>query len=119
MAYCIRGAVTCSSNTKEDILNETKRLLLDIISENSLNIEDIISVFFTATKDLDKAYPAAGARELGITEAALMCFQEMYVDGSLEKCIRVGVLAENGGKQKDAVHVYIGGAEKLRPDLKR
>ena len=113
MAYCIRGAVTCSSNTKEDILNETKRLLLDIISENSLNIEDIISVFFTATN------PAAGARELGITEAALMCFQEMYVDGSLEKCIRVGVLAENGRKQKDAVHVYIGGAEKLRPDLKR
>ena len=47
-----------------------------------------------------------------------MCVQEMYVEGSLEKCIRVMVTAENGEKQKDAKHVYLRGAKVLRPDIK-
>jgi monofunctional chorismate mutase len=119
MAYCVRGAVTCAENSKEMILSETKKLLLDIISKNEIKIDDILAVFFTATNDLDKVYPAVAAREIGITEAALMCFQEMHVEGSLEKCVRVGVLAENGKSQREAVHVYIGEAAKLRPDLKR
>ena len=119
MSYCIRGAVTCSENSKEEIINETRRLLLNIIDKNELKIDEITAVFFTATKDLDKVYPAVAARELGITGAALMCFQEMHVEGSLERCIRVGVWAENGKAQKEAAHVYIGEAAKLRPDLKK
>lgn len=118
MTICIRGAVT-AENTKEDILAKTKELLLEIIEENNLDIECITSIFFTATKDLDKVYPAVSAREIGITDAALMCFQEMYVEGSLEKCIRVTVMVESDKKQKDAKHVFLGEAQKLRPDLKR
>lgn len=118
MTICIRGAVT-AENTKEDILTKTKELLLEIIEENNLNIEDITSIFFTATRDLDKVYPAVSAREIGITDAALMCFQEMYVEGSMEKCIRVTVMTESDKKQKGAKHVFLGEAQKLRPDLKR
>lgn len=118
MTICIRGAVT-AKNSKDDILAKTKELLLNIIEENNLNIDDITSIFFTATKDLDKVYPAVSAREIGITDAALMCFQEMYVEGSMEKCIRVTVMTESTKKQKDAKHIFLGEAQKLRPDLKR
>lgn len=114
----IRGAVT-AENTKDDILDKTEKMLIKIIEENGLKISDISSVLFTATKDLDKAYPAVAARKLGITRAALMCMQEMYVEGSLEKCIRVMVTAESDKKQKSACHVYMGEAERLRPDLKK
>ncbi len=115
---CIRGAITAEENSREEILERTKEMLSEIIERNSLKNEDILSVVFTATKDLTKAYPAVGARQLGLTEASLMCVQEMYVEGSLEKCIRVMVTAENGEKQKDAKHVYLRGAKVLRPDIK-
>ncbi|MGE4214940.1 MAG: chorismate mutase [Anaerotignaceae bacterium] len=118
MTICIRGAVT-AENTKDDILAKTKELLLEIIKENKLEIDDITAVFFTSTKDLDKVYPAVSARNIGITDAALMCFQEMYVEGSMEKCIRVTVMVESDKKQKNAKHVFLGEAQKLRPDLKR
>lgn len=118
MNICIRGAIT-AENTKDDILSKTKKLLLEIIKENNLEIEDITAIFFSATKDLDKVYPAVSARSIGITDAALMCFQEMYVKESMENCIRVTVMAESDKKQKNALHIFLGEAQKLRPDLKR
>ena len=114
---CIRGAVTCDINEKDEILRKTKEMLLEIIDRNGLKTDDIVSVIFTATRDIDKAYPAVAARELGITKAALMCFQEMYVEGSLEMCLRCMVSADNGLKQTEAKHVYMGGAKILRPDI--
>lgn len=112
---CIRGAI-CAENTKEDILEKTKDLLSCVFFENKLKIEDIYSVIFTATKDLDAEYPAVAAREMGITEAALMCMQEMYKKGSIKGCIRVMVTARDKGEK--ARHVYLGKAAALRPDIK-
>ncbi len=114
----IRGAIT-AENTKDDILDKTEKMLISIIDENGLKIDDILSILFTATKDLDKVYPAVAARRIGITRAALMCMQEMYVEGSLEKCIRVMVTVKSEKEQKEANHVYLGEAERLRPDLKK
>ncbi len=115
----IRGAITADKNEKNEILKKTRTLLEEIIRENSIVKEDILSILFTATRDLDAVYPAVAAREIGLTEAALMCVQEMYVQGSLEKCIRVMVTAASNKKQCEAVHVYREKAEILRPDLKR
>lgn len=114
-AIYIRGAI-CAENTKEDIREKTKELLLNIFHENKLKPEDIYSVLFTATKDLDAEYPAVAARDLGLTEAALMCMQEMHKKGSLSNCIRVMVIAES--QNNKARHVYLGKASALRPDLK-
>ena len=118
MTACIRGANTVENNNKEEMLEATEKMLKAIMEENNLVPEDIIAINFTATKDLDAVYPAVAARKIGITQAALMCMQEMYVKGSLEKCIRVCVMTEKFA-QKDAKHVYLGEAVRLRPDLKR
>ncbi len=119
MAYCsIRGAITVEENNRECILENTKVLLNDIIASNDLRIEDIVSIIFTATKDIDAVYPAVAARDVGIVQAGLMCVQEMYVCGSLEMCIRVLINIESKEKtQKDMKHVYLKGAVRLRPDL--
>lgn len=114
---CIRGATTAENNTKDEILNKTKAMLEKILLENNLNTEDIYSVLFTATKDLTKAYPAVAARQIGLTDCALMCFQEMDVEASLAMCIRVMVSAESPFPQKLAKHSYLEGAKSLRPDL--
>ena len=113
----IRGATTVEDNTSDEILASAKELLTEILQSNCLDISDIISVIFTATNDLDQVYPAVAARELGITEAGLMCQQEMNVAGSLPKCLRIMIFAETGTLQSSARHIYMKGAVKLRPEL--
>lgn len=113
----IRGAITVTENTKKDILESTKVLLLAILESNNLAHDDLISVYFTATKDLTKAYPAVAAREIGLTHCSLSCVQEMFVEGSLEMCIRIQMLVNSDCCQKEAKHVYLREAKNLRPDI--
>lgn len=114
---CIRGAVTADRNEKEEILEKTTEMLKAILEENGLEIETIRTILFTMTRDLDAVYPAVAARALGISSASLMCMQELYVAGSLPMCVRVMVVAEGDVPQSSLRHVYLGGAQKLRPDL--
>lgn len=114
----IRGAITVTNNSKEEILEATQIMLEAIIKNNGIQIKHIIQIHFSGTKDLDAIYPAVAARKLNITEASLMCFQEFYVVGSLEKCIRVDLLVEQEGLSRENVkHQYLREAKCLRPDL--
>ena len=45
-----------------------------------------------------------------------MCFHELDVPGSLRKCIRILIHWNTDRTADEIVHVYIQGAEKLRPD---
>ncbi len=114
--YAIRGAITVSKNDEQEILLKTKNLISKLIEVNELAFQDIVSIIFTATRDIDAVYPAVAARELGMTSIPLTCCQEMHVDGSLPLCIRVlmHVQLEQDRKIK---HVYLGKAAVLRPDL--
>lgn len=112
----IRGAIT-AENTKESILGKTSKLLQAVIEANGVEIQNIIQITFTCTKDLNAVYPAVAARELGITQAALMCMQEMDVEGSLPNCIRIALLCKLEGNQEGLKHQYLGEAKRLRPDL--
>ena len=114
----IRGAITVENNDKTEMLEATKEMIQAIIEENKIALEEIIQIHFTATKDLDAVYPAVAAREIGIVEASLMCFQEMYVQNSLKMCIRVEMQVEKEGLTRQNVqHQYLRGAKNLRPDL--
>lgn len=113
----IRGAITVEKNEARDILESTKLLLESIVKENNLNRDDIISIIFSVTRDLDTAFPAAAARELGWTDIALMCTNEINVQGSLEKCVRVMLHINCEESDRPIKHVYLRGARVLRPDL--
>ena len=113
----IRGANSVAANTKEAILEATEEMLKQVIRQNKLADEDMMSIFFSATKDLDAVYPAVAARKLGIVNASLLCLQEMSVQGSLKMCVRLLMHVDNDLKQKDVKHVYLGESVTLRPDL--
>ena len=84
---------------------------------NGIQPDDIASVFFTATADLNATYPAAAARSLGWVWVPLLSATEMSVPGDLPRVIRVLIHWNTTRGQKEIRHEYINGAEVLRPDL--
>ncbi len=113
----IRGATSVDANDADAIIVATRELLGRIASANGLSVDDVASVVFTTTLDLDAAYPARAAREMGWVNVPLLCMQEMAVVGSLPRCIRVLVLWNTGLPPDQIRHVYLGTASALRPDL--
>jgi len=113
----IRGAITVDSNTPEAILNATEELLAAMIKANSIRPEDVASAIFTTTPDLNAEFPALAARRLGWNDVALLCGQEMAVPGSLAMCLRILLHVNTDRGADQIVHVYLRGAQALRPDL--
>lgn len=113
----IRGAITVDSNTKKEIIEKTKKLLISLKRENNFIIEDIVSIFFSVTPDLNAAFPAQAARELGWDRVPLFDMQEINVPGSLPKCIRILIQINCQKSQTEIKHCYLRGAEILRKDL--
>ena len=114
----IRGAVTVKENSAAEIVAETEKLLRQMASANQFSIDDIASVIFSVTHDLNKEFPATAARNIGWGAVPLLCTNEINVPGSLPKCIRVLIHINTERAQSDIKHVYLGEARKLRPDIK-
>ncbi|HOB07889.1 MAG: chorismate mutase [Limnochordia bacterium] len=117
LVRAIRGAVTVAENNREHIIAATKRLLSELMRRNNLCEDDLISMLFTVTTDLDQAFPAQAAREMGLVETPLMCATEIAVPGSLPRCIRVMIHCHSNLSKREIQHVYLGEAAALRPDL--
>lgn len=113
----IRGAITVDSNTKKEIIEKTKELLIALKRENDFIIEDMVSIFFSVTSDLNAAFPAQTARELGWNRVPLFDMQEIDVPDSLPKCIRILIQINCQKSQTEIKHCYLRGAEILRKDL--
>lgn len=117
--YCrgIRGATTVDQNEAETITDATRELLQAIIAANEIEPEEVASVTFSTTADLDAAFPAKAARDLGWVDVALFCCQEIRVPDSVPMCIRVLIHWNTTKSQAEIVHVYQGDAQQLRPDI--
>ena len=110
----IRGATTTEENTDSAIYTATRELLSQLIEANQLTEENVAAAYFTVTPDLNAAFPAAAARQLGWNTTALMCSTEIPVPGSLPQCIRIMVLYNTEKPQREIVNIYLKGAESLR-----
>ena len=116
MTICrgLRGATRADNNTAEDIYGATREMLQSLIEANGIEERDVAMAYFTVTPDLDAAFPAAAARQLGWNNTALMCATEIPVPGSLPSCVRVLILI-NTNKEPDELHnVYLKGTDVLR-----
>jgi chorismate mutase len=114
----IRGATTVSENTAAAIAAAVDELLDVLEARNPLSPEHLISVTFSVTRDLDALFPAAVARKRpGWDAVPLLDVQQMHVDGSLPRCIRLMVHAHLPVLHADVSHVYLREASALRPDL--
>jgi chorismate mutase len=112
-----RGAIAVRHDESESVLDATQRLLEQLLDRNDVVAEDIVSVFFTATHDLTSAFPAEAARRMGLGKVPLLCAEEIPVEGSMQRVVRVLMHFETGRAQAEVAHVYLDGAESLRDDL--
>lgn len=113
----IRGAVQLDADEREHMLASVSELVSAILERNSLAVDDLISIVFTATPDLHCEFPAVGARDLGITDVPLLCAQELDVAGAMPRVIRVLAHAESERSKAEVQHVYLRGATALRKDI--
>jgi len=114
----IRGATTVTADEPELILQATRELLEEILTENEgMRPEDVASALFTVTDDLASTFPAQGARQMGWGFVPMLCAREIPVPGSLPRVIRVLVHWNTELPQNKITHVYLRDAVKLRPDL--
>ena len=86
----IRGATTASGNSIKEIENAVVELIDELMTRNSLIKTNLLSVTFTATKDLDACFPASIARKCnGLDAVAFLDCQQMYVSNDVDFCIRI------------------------------
>ncbi len=112
----VRGATTVEVNTREAILEETRKLLALMIRFNEIESNDVASAIFTLTTDLDAEFPALAARQLGWLDVPLLCTNEISVVGGLPMCVRILIHWNTDRAQADITHVYVKEAVRLRPD---
>ncbi|WP_413442322.1 chorismate mutase [Synechococcus sp. MIT S1220] len=112
----LRGATTCHDNTAQAIETATAALIDALVERNSLLPEQIVSLTFSVTADLNACFPAAVARRReGWHSVALLDCQQMAVVGDLPRCIRL--LAHVWLPMDRApTHPYLEEARFLRPD---
>ena len=112
----IRGATTASGNSIKEIEDAVVELMNELISRNNLAKTNLLSITFTATRDLDACFPASIARKcIGLDTVAFLDCQQMYVSNDVDFCIRImaQVLLPANNPIK---HPYLRGASKLRAD---
>ncbi|MER3443158.1 MAG: chorismate mutase [Meiothermus sp.] len=118
MVRGVRGAITVEENSREAILSATHELLQKMLEVNRItDFDSIGAMIFTLTDDLNAAFPAEAARQLGMQMVPLINSREVPVPGSLPRVIRVMMLWNTDFPQKQVRHVYLREAVRLRPDL--
>lgn len=112
----LRGATTADANTAAAIQAAVAELVEVLTARNGLAGEQLVSVTFSVTSDLDACFPAAIARrQPGWEQVALLDCQQMAVAGDLPRCIRLLAHAWLN-PQLVPMHPYLREAARLRPD---
>ncbi|CAB4755492.1 MAG: chorismate mutase [Nocardioides sp.] len=115
----IRGATQLEEDVRDHMLERVAEMVTDVMTANGLEVDDFISVVFTATSDLVSEFPAYAARRLGFGEVPLLCARELEIEGSMPRVVRMMAHVETDRPRADITHVYLHGAAALRSDLTR
>lgn len=113
----LRGASTCAANTSAEITEVTQELLLAMMERNGVRHDDVISVLFTTTPDLNASFPATAARGIGFGDVPLLCASEIDVPGATPLTVRVLLHAYTERARSELRHVYLRNTSSLRDDL--
>lgn len=113
----VRGATQVEMDDRKQVLEASRELVTLVMERNGLTADGVISIVFTATRDLVSVAPALAARQLGLHQVALICAQEMWVEGSLPRVIRLLAHVESDRPGSQISNVYLNGTEVLRQDV--
>jgi chorismate mutase len=114
--FAVRGAAQAEANEGDAILAATEELMRELLRDNDLAPEAMVSCLFTTTADLDAEFPAVAARRLGLDAVPLLCAREIAVPGAMPRVIRVMVHYYAAADHTPA-HAYVGATRELRSDL--
>lgn len=117
--HAIRGAVQVSADDRSRVLAATSELVTEIMTRNDLVSSDVVSVVFTTTPDLTSEFPALAARKAGLDDVPLLCASEIAVPGAMPRVVRLLAHVDVDRRRTEIRHVYLGGAQALRPDLEQ
>ena len=112
----VRGAITVDVDTADAIHEGTTELLREVLERNQLTADDLVSIIFTATPDLNSEFPAVAARGMGLSTVPLLCAREIPVVGAMPRCVRV-MMHCYCPSSRQIRHVYLRDARQLRTDL--
>ena len=115
----VRGATQLDRDDRDHMLERVAEMVIDAMTVNGLEVDDFISVIFTATSDLVSEFPAYAARRLGFGDVPLLCARELEIDGSMPRVVRMLAHVETELPRSGVTHVYLHGAAALRTDLTR
>ena len=115
----VRGATQLETDDRDHMLERVAEMVLDVMSSNDLEVDDFISVIFTATSDLVSEFPAYAARRLGFGDVPLLCARELEIERSMPRVVRMMAHVETARPRAEVTHVYLHGAAALRSDLTR
>ena len=113
----VRGATQLEEDSRDHMLERVAEMVTDVMTANGLEVDDFISIIFTATPDLVSEFPAYAARRLGFTDVPLICARELAVDGAMPRVVRMLAHVDTDLSRQDITHVYLHGAAALRSDL--
>ena len=113
----IRGATMLQKNDAAEMKSAVIELLNETLDKNGVKKEDLVSIIFTTTEDLNCAFPAASAREIGLGDVPLLCSKEIDVPDAPKLVVRILIHTYSELDKKKVTHVYLRGAEILRQDL--
>lgn len=113
----IRGATRVERDDRDHVLFRSRELVREFLRANTLDAKDVVSMLFSATPDIRSVAPAMAARQLGLHDVALLCVQEMAVDGAMGGVIRFMAHVEVGSADVPGRNVYLHGTETLRQEV--
>ena len=113
----VRGAIQVDANERAAILEGTAELVTEVMGRNQLSTDQVISVIFSATPDLDAEFPALAARKIGFHDVPLVCASEIAVPGAMPRVVRLLAHVETDRPRSAIQHVYLRGAAALRLDI--
>ncbi len=112
----VRGAVQIAEDNEKSISFGTVALFKEIIEQNKFAESSLISIIISQTKDLTAMNAATALRKAaGVDQIPLFCVQECETANAMPRVVRflIHVVIDQQGPVS---HVYLHGAEKLRPD---
>jgi len=113
----LRGATTLDDDTPEHVTERVKALVAALFERNELEPDQVISILVTGTADIRSIHPATAVRAFGLPDVAILGAQELAIEGSLPRCVRVLVHIDTERPRHALRHVFLEGATVLRPDL--
>lgn len=110
--FGLRGATTLDADTRDQVMERTRELISELLRVNSIDADEIVSIMFTATPDINAEFPAAAAREMGLLGVPLICARELDAKSDLAVSMCVRIMMHLYAEAKPTP-IYLHGAQSL------